>query len=76
MEQEKTQLQKEVEELRKYREEWSNAKVEKETLKNSTTSSNQTCSTSTAANPVNGITKEEESNERPVEGKNAETLAK
>lgn len=76
LEQEKTQLQKEVEELRKYREEWSNAKVEKETLKNSTTSSNQTCSTSTAANPVNGITKEEESNERPVEGKNAETLAK
>ncbi|KAK7154228.1 hypothetical protein R3I94_007552 [Phoxinus phoxinus] len=76
LEKEKTQLQKEVEEMRKHREEWSNAKVEKETLKNSATSSNQTCSTSTAANPVNGITKEEESNERPVEGKNAETLAK
>ncbi|XDV30371.1 hypothetical protein PO909_033305 [Leuciscus waleckii] len=76
LEKEKTQLQKEVEELSKYREEWSKAKVEKETLKNSCTSSNQTCSTSTAANPVNGITKEEESNERPVEGKNAVTLAK
>ncbi|XP_077072665.1 MORC family CW-type zinc finger protein 3a [Siphateles boraxobius] len=76
LEQEKTQLLKEVEELRKNKEESSNAKVEKETLKKSKTSSNQTCSTSTAANLVNGITKEEKSNERPVEANNAVTLAK
>ncbi|XP_039511786.1 MORC family CW-type zinc finger protein 3a [Pimephales promelas] len=76
LEQEKTQLKKEVEELRKCREELSNVKVELETLKNSTTSSNQTCSTSTAANLLNAIIKDEESNERPVEGMNAVTLAK
>ncbi|XP_067300066.1 MORC family CW-type zinc finger protein 3a isoform X2 [Pseudorasbora parva] len=76
LEQEKTQLQKEVEELRKCREEWSSAKVEEDNVKDSTISSNQTCSASTDANLVNGIKKEGESNEISAEGKNAVTLAK
>uniref|UniRef100_A0A8C1IHA7 MORC family CW-type zinc finger 3a n=1 Tax=Cyprinus carpio TaxID=7962 RepID=A0A8C1IHA7_CYPCA len=74
LEQEKSQfkqLQKEVEELRKQKVEWSNAR-EQETLKGSNTSSEQTCS----ANLVNGIKIEGESNERPVEGENAVTPAK
>uniref|UniRef100_A0A9J8BUX8 MORC family CW-type zinc finger 3a n=2 Tax=Cyprinus carpio TaxID=7962 RepID=A0A9J8BUX8_CYPCA len=78
LEQEKAhceQLQKELEELRKQREEWSNAR-EQETLKDSNTSSEQTCSTRTAANLVNGIKKEGESSKRPVEGENAVTPAK
>ncbi|XP_048049767.1 MORC family CW-type zinc finger protein 3a isoform X2 [Megalobrama amblycephala] len=79
LEQEKThceQLQKEVEELRKYKEEWNNAKVAKETLRDSNASSDQTCSASTAANLVNGIKKDGESNERPVEGENSVAPAK
>uniref|UniRef100_A0A671PQL3 MORC family CW-type zinc finger protein 3-like n=1 Tax=Sinocyclocheilus anshuiensis TaxID=1608454 RepID=A0A671PQL3_9TELE len=78
LEQEKAQceqLQKEVEELRKQKEEWSNAR-EQETLKDGNTSSEQTCSTNTAANLVNGTKMEGESNERPVEGENAVTPAK
>uniref|UniRef100_A0A9J7Y4V7 MORC family CW-type zinc finger 3a n=1 Tax=Cyprinus carpio carpio TaxID=630221 RepID=A0A9J7Y4V7_CYPCA len=74
LEQEKSQfkqLQKEVEELRKQKVEWSNAR-EQETLKDSNTSSEPTCS----ANLVNGIKIEGESNERPVEGENAVTPAK
>lgn len=79
MEQEKThceQLQKEVEELRKYKEEWNNANVAKETLRDSNASSDQTCSASTAANLVNGIKQDGESNERPVEGENSVAPAK
>uniref|UniRef100_A0A672KS68 MORC family CW-type zinc finger protein 3-like n=1 Tax=Sinocyclocheilus grahami TaxID=75366 RepID=A0A672KS68_SINGR len=75
LEQEKAQceqLQKEVEELRKQKEEWSNAR-EQET---GNTSLEQTCSTNTAANLVNGSKMEGESNERPVEGENAVTPAK
>uniref|UniRef100_A0A671SU74 MORC family CW-type zinc finger protein 3-like n=2 Tax=Sinocyclocheilus anshuiensis TaxID=1608454 RepID=A0A671SU74_9TELE len=68
-------LQKEIEELRKQREEWSNAR-EQETLKDSNTSSEQTCRASTAANLENGIKKEGESSERPVDGENTVTLAK
>uniref|UniRef100_A0A8C1XVQ5 MORC family CW-type zinc finger 3a n=1 Tax=Cyprinus carpio TaxID=7962 RepID=A0A8C1XVQ5_CYPCA len=74
LEQEKSQfkqLQKEVEELRKQKVEWSNAR-EQETLKDSNTSSEPTCS----ANLVNGIKIQGESNERPVEGENAVTPAK
>ncbi|XP_059356130.1 MORC family CW-type zinc finger protein 3-like [Carassius carassius] len=69
------QLQKEVEELRKQREAWSNAR-EQETLKDSDTSSEQTCSTRSAANLVNGIQKQGESSKRPVEGENAVMPAK
>ncbi|XP_016388945.1 MORC family CW-type zinc finger protein 3-like isoform X3 [Sinocyclocheilus rhinocerous] len=78
LEQEKAhceQLQKEVEELRKQREVWSNAR-EQETLKDSNTSSEQTCSARTAANLVNGIKKEGESSERPVAGESAVSPAK
>ncbi|XP_058643800.1 MORC family CW-type zinc finger protein 3a isoform X2 [Onychostoma macrolepis] len=78
LEQEKAhceQLQKEVEELRKQREQWNNAR-ERETLKDSNASSEQTCNTSTAANLVNGIRKEGESSQRPVEGENGVTPAK
>lgn len=77
MEQEQThceQLQREVEELRKYKEE--HVTVEKETLRYSNSSSTQTCSTSTAANLENGIKNEGESNERPVEGENSAVQAK
>lgn len=83
MEEEKTlqkksceQLQKEVEELRKCKEEWNNAKVAKETLRVSNTSSDQTCSASTAANLLYGIKKGGESNEKPVEGENSVAPAK
>uniref|UniRef100_A0A672SPH3 MORC family CW-type zinc finger protein 3-like n=1 Tax=Sinocyclocheilus grahami TaxID=75366 RepID=A0A672SPH3_SINGR len=78
LEQEKAhceQLQKEVEELRKQREAWSNAR-EQETLKDSNTSSEQTCSARTATNLVNGIKKEGESSERSVAGENAVSPAK
>ncbi|XP_016114430.1 filament-like plant protein 1 [Sinocyclocheilus grahami] len=68
-------LQKEIEELRKQREEWSNAR-EQETLKDSNTSSEQTCRASTAANLENGIKKEGESSERSVAGENAVSPAK
>ncbi|XP_043104066.1 LOW QUALITY PROTEIN: MORC family CW-type zinc finger protein 3-like [Puntigrus tetrazona] len=68
-------LQKEVEELRKQREEWINAR-EPETMKDNNTSSGQTCRASTAANLDNGFKKEEKSSERPEEGENSVTLAK
>lgn len=78
LEQEKArceQLQKEVEELRKQKEEWCNAR-ERETLKDTNASSEQTSSASTAANLVNGIKKEGESSQRSVEGENVVTSAK
>ncbi|XP_059418057.1 MORC family CW-type zinc finger protein 3a isoform X2 [Carassius carassius] len=59
------QLQKEVVELRKQKEE-----------KDRNTSSEQTCNANTAANLVNGIKMERESNKRPVEGENTVTPAK
>ncbi|KAF4109183.1 hypothetical protein G5714_010256 [Onychostoma macrolepis] len=68
-------LQKEVEELRKQIEEWRYAREQK-TLKDSNTSSEQTCRASMAANLENGIKKEGDSNERPVDGENTVTLAK
>ncbi|XP_026073768.1 MORC family CW-type zinc finger protein 3-like isoform X1 [Carassius auratus] len=68
LEQEKAQceqLQREVVELRKQKEE-----------KDRNTSSEQTCNANTAANLVNGIKMERESNKRPVEGENTVTPTK
>lgn len=78
LEQEKAsyvQLEKEVEELRKQREQWSNANVNKNTV-DSNSSATQTCSTSTAAVLVNGIKNDGESTERLAEGQNTGTPAR